>query len=383
MASNSNQARLIISASVVDADMYYATKFFVPDPFIYLEKNGQKHVVMSELEIDRARKSMKDFTIHSWSALEKKAKKSTDLNRPGIALIALTLLKSKKISKVVVPGNFPLSHARVLELNGVKVEPVQGSLFPERDLKSKKEIQYLKQALKITEEGIAAGKEALKRSTIRRKDKKLLLDGEVLSAEKLRSIIDGKILEFGGIAQDTIVACGNQGCDPHERGHGPLKANWPIIVDVFPRISATGYHGDITRTFVKGKPKDYVYKMYEAVYAAQTNSIAAISHEVETVVPHKVVCETFENHGFKTNKHPKLGVNQGFFHGTGHGLGLEIHEMPRMGKNSDGLLLDTHVVTVEPGLYYPGYGGVRLEDVVVVTKKKPRNLVTFDKEMVI
>ena len=382
MIPKSVAPKLIISASVSDADMFYATKFFVPDPFIYLEKKGKKHVVMSELEIDRARKSMRDFTIWSWNNLAEKISKKGSPHRPGIAEIAIKLCKINRVSKVVVPGNFPLEHARELEKSGIVVTPVRGSIFPERDLKSPSEIKAIREALRITQAGISSGKEALRRSKVA-KNGQLKLDGTPLTAERLRAIIDSKILEFGGIAQDTIVACGNQGCDPHERGHGPLKAKLPIIVDVFPRISKTGYHGDITRTFVKGRPKDIVFKIYDAVHAAQTNSIAAISHDVATTVPHQVVCETFENLGFKTGKHPKTGVNQGFFHGTGHGLGLEIHEMPRMGKNSSGLLLATQVVTVEPGLYYPGIGGVRLEDVVVVTKRKPRNLVDIEKDLMV
>lgn len=382
MTSKSAIPKLIISASVSDADMFYATKFFVPDPFIFLEKKGKKLVVMSELEIDRARKSMKGFEIWSWNELEKKISKKGSLERLGIADIAIKLCKINKVSKARVPGNFPLEHARKLEENGISVVPVRGSIFPERDLKSPAEIKAIRAALKITQEGIYAGKEALKRSSVS-KNGQLKLDGSVLTAERLRAIIDTKILELGGIAQDTIVACGNQGCDPHERGHGPLKAKLPIIVDVFPRISKTGYHGDITRTFVKGRPKDVVFKIYDAVHAAQANSIAAIRHDVPTVVPHQVVCETFEKHGFKTGKHPKTGVNQGFFHGTGHGLGLEIHEMPRMGKKSSGTLLESQVVTVEPGLYYPGIGGMRLEDVVVVTKRKPRNLVDIEKDMLV
>lgn len=370
----------MIASSVADADMYYATQFFVPDPFIYFEKNGVGNVVMSELEIDRARKSMKGIKIWAWSEIEKKVNKSGRLERLGIGDIAVSILKSNRISAVQVPGHFPLFHARQLEEAGISVHPVNGSLFPERDFKDAREIKATRAALKITESGILAGREALGRSKAG-KDGKLKLDGTPLTAERLRAIIDTCILQQGGIAQDTIVACGNQGCDPHERGHGPLKANLPIIVDVFPRISATGYHGDITRTFVKGKPKPHVIEMYHAVYEAQANAIAAISHNVPTTHPHQVVCETFDKLGFKTGKHPKSGVNQGFFHGTGHGLGLEIHEMPRMGKNSGGNLLENQVVTVEPGLYYPGYGGVRIEDVVVVTKRKPKNLVTIDKSL--
>lgn len=380
--ANKSINKLIISASVTDADMYYATRFFVPDPFIFAEIRGEKHVILSDLEIDRGRKTMEGIRIWSLTEIQNSLPVGKGKKRPGLGEVAAGFLKSHKVRKVCVPGNFPLFHARIIESQNIRVEPVDGSLFPERDIKSAEEIRWTRQALKMTEAGIQAGKDALQRSVIG-KGKYLMLDGARLTAEKLRAIIDGRILELGGIAQDTIIACGNQGCDPHERGHGPLKANLPIIVDVFPRMTRTGYHGDITRTFVKGTPSDKVVAMHAAVYEAQMASINSITDGVDTKVPHKAVCDVFEKHGFETSINPETGTHQGFFHGTGHGLGLEVHEMPRMGRQSGDKLLSGHVVTVEPGLYYPGIGGVRLEDVVVVTQGKPKNLVTFDKSLVV
>jgi Xaa-Pro aminopeptidase len=371
---------LIIAASVNDADLLYATGFFVPDPFIFMDIRGSKFAVLSDLEIDRGRRSMKGIEVLSLTALQQKAASSAA--RPRLGDIAAHVLKSRKIRRVSVPGNFPLFEALLIEEHGITVEPVEGSIYPERDYKSSAEIRHIRAALKMTEAGIQAGREALRKAVIG-KGNVLMLDGARLTSEKLRAIIDGTILELGGIAEDTIVACGNQGCDPHERGHGPLRAHQPIIVDVFPRMTATGYHGDITRTFVKGTPKPRVAAMYEAVYEAQMAAIDAITDGADSFAPHKAVCDVFEKRGFETSTHPKTGVHQGFFHGTGHGLGLEVHEMPRMGRTSQGPLEAGHVVTVEPGLYYPGFGGVRLEDVVVVTNGKARNLVDFEKELVV
>ena len=178
------------------------------------------------------------------------------------------------------------------------------------------------------------------------------------------------------MANHTIVAGGKQGCDPHERGYGVLRANEPIILDVFPRSQKTGYFGDITRTVVKGQASETIRKMYQTVGHGQEmpfrNSSQASGAEI-----HRAIQDYFEKEGYKTGK--LNGRMQGFFHGTGHGLGLEIHEAPRIGSSSNDILKAGHVVTVEPGLYYPDIGGVRLEDVAHVTPTGMRNLTKFEK----
>ncbi|MFN7142092.1 MAG: M24 family metallopeptidase, partial [Limisphaerales bacterium] len=181
----------------------------------------------------------------------------------------------------------------------------------------------------------------------------------------------------GGIAAHTIVACGKQGCDPHERGSGTLKANQPIIIDVFPRSQKTGYFGDITRTVVRGKASDTIKKMYHTVAHGQEIAFKKLGHGVSGSSVHQEILEYFESQGFKTGK--SKGRMQGFFHGTGHGLGLEIHEPPRVSLSSNDTMKAGHVVTVEPGLYYPTMGGVRLEDVAYITKDGVKNLTKFEK----
>ncbi len=190
-------------------------------------------------------------------------------------------------------------------------------------------------------------------------------------------MIDCAIAEVGGLAAHTIVAGGEQGCDPHEGGHGQLFANEPIILDIFPRAQATGYFGDITRTVVRGRASEAVRKLYDAVHAGQRLAFRRMRAGTPTAEIHRAVQELFVSRGYSTG--PRNGRMAGFFHGTGHGLGLEIHEAPRVGATSTGKLQAGQVVTVEPGLYYPGIGGVRLEDVALVTAKHPRNLTRFEK----
>ncbi|HET7625976.1 MAG TPA: M24 family metallopeptidase, partial [Verrucomicrobiae bacterium] len=201
--------------------------------------------------------------------------------------------------------------------------------------------------------------------------------GAPLTSEKLRGIIETAILQTCGVANRTIVAGGRQGCDPHESGHGPLRANETIILDIFPRSQKTGYFGDITRTVVRGHASEAIRKLYDTVLRGQKLAFEKVRANCATAEVHKTVQDFFESQGYKTGK--RNGRMEGFFHGTGHGLGLDIHEAPRMGSNSTGILKTGMVVTVEPGLYYPDLGGVRLEDVALVTNRAPRNLTRFEK----
>jgi len=186
-------------------------------------------------------------------------------------------------------------------------------------------------------------------------------------------------LQANGLAANTIVAGGRQACDPHERGHGPLRAHEPIVMDIFPRSQKTGYFGDITRTVVRGHASEAVRKLYDTVYAGQKIAFEKIRAKVKTADVHKAVQKFFVQQGYKTGR--RDGRMEGFFHGTGHGLGLEIHETPRLNATSTEILRPGHVVTVEPGLYYPGIGGVRLEDVALVTAQGAKNLTRFEKAL--
>jgi Xaa-Pro aminopeptidase len=188
----------------------------------------------------------------------------------------------------------------------------------------------------------------------------------------LKFAIEVACLEAGAVSANTIVAGGDQACDPHERGSGPLRPHELIIVDIFPRVTRTGFHGDMTRTFLRGRATDAQRKLVAAVRAAQLAALKEIRAGVNGRDVHRKVVETFTKRGFETKHSPTGSV--GFFHGTGHGLGLAVHEPPRMSGSIDYTLKKRSVVTVEPGLYYPGLGGCRIEDVVQVTSAAPRLL---------
>jgi Xaa-Pro aminopeptidase len=366
---------LMVADSDHDANMLYATRMFVPDPFIYLRIRGRHLLVMSDLEIDRAKKQAAHCRVLSLSQCQQKLKRSGRKNN-GAAQIIRLILREERVNKVFVPGNFPFSLAMELRDLGVKVKAKPGGFFPEREMKSADEVKKISAALMMAEVGLAEAMQALRASKIG-KNRRLMYHNAPLTSEKLRSIIDTAIIQASGLASHTIVAGGKQACDPHESGHGPLRANEPIILDVFPRSQKTGYFGDITRTVVKGRASEAVRKLYETVHRGQKAAFQLMRAGVQTKRVHQAVMEIFTREGYKTGKID--GRMQGFFHGTGHGLGLEIHEAPRCGATSKGALKAGHVVTVEPGLYYPELGGVRLEDVALVTKNGPRNLTQFEK----
>jgi len=365
---------LMVADSEHDANMLYAVRMFVPDPFIYLRIRGKCVIVMSDLEIDRAHEQAAHCTVLSLTQCRKQLEKQR--RKVTFPQIIRLLLAREHIRKVSVPYNFPYGIAADLRRLGIRAVPRNGTFLPQRERKNAEEVQKISAALTMAEVGLAEGMQALRASKIGRKGK-LMYKNNPLTSEKLRGIINSAIAQAGGTATNTIVAGGRQGCDPHERGHGVLYANQPIIIDVFPRSQKTGYFGDITRTVVKGRASDMLRKMYYTVERGQEIAFEVIANKVSGRKVHETIQKFFQKEGFKTGK--VNGHMQGFFHGTGHGLGLEIHEPPRMSPTSTDILRNGHVITVEPGLYYPEIGGVRLEDVAHVTSKGPRNLTRFEK----
>jgi len=366
---------LIVADSDRDANMLYATGMFVPDPFIFLRLRGKNFIVMSDLEIDRARQQAAHCRVLSLSRYQKQLA-AHHPKRTGYAHVIQAVLKEKRVQPLLfVPANFPLGLAKELKRLKIKVK-VKTGFFSEREIKSSEEVKKISAALMMAEVGMAEAMQALKSSRISR-DRRLLYRGAPLTSEKLRSIIDCAILQAGGLAAHTIVAGGKQGCDPHETGHGQLFANEPLILDIFPRSQKTGYFGDITRTVVRGRASETVRKLYDTVLRGQMLAFNKIRDGVRTSEIHTAVQQFFTQEGYKTGR--ENGRMQGFFHGTGHGLGLDIHEAPRLGSTSKGALRSGQVVTVEPGLYYPEIGGVRIEDVALVTARSARNLTQFEK----
>ena len=374
MKNSKSEIRLIVAASDHDPDMLYATRFFVPDPFIFLERNGKRTIVLSDLEIDRARKEARADEFVSLSRLEREVQ-GTQKKAPAYEEIIAHFLKKRGVRSVIVPANFPLGYANELARQRIRVRPISGLFWPARESKTEAELVQMRRALAITESGLARAMEVLKASKIG-PGKKLTWGGRTLTSEILRAEIDSAILRAGGLPANTIVAGGDQACDPHERGFGPLKANSLIILDVFPRDGKSGYFGDMTRTVVRGRASEAQRQLWEAVKAGQALALKKMKPGIDGLKLHNEVKQLFTDRGYPTEV--RGGRQVGFFHGTGHGLGLEIHEIPRFQKT---IFKPGQVLTVEPGLYYPGIGGARLEDVVVLTRTGTRMLSRFEKRL--
>lgn len=362
-------ARLIIADSEKNANLYYATRFLAPDPFIFIQDNGHRILVMSDLEVDRAKAQSSVEEVLSFSRVADAIKKR-GVAQPTMMDVVDEVLKSRKLTELAVPTDFGVAYADALRKRGYTITPTPEPFFPERMVKSAEEIALLTESLRITEASLAGAIELLRSAEIRQ-DGALILAGKPLTVELLRKTMHLTMMERDCVAQHTIIAPGAQAVDPHNEGSGLLRAHEPIVMDVFPQHARSRYFADITRTVVRGKASPKVKKMFEAVKHGQEIAYGMIKDGVDGAAVHNAILKYFDEQGFKTGE--QGGRMQGFFHGTGHGVGLEIHEPPRVSPKAD-VLKAGMVVTVEPGLYYLDAGGMRIEDMVVVEKNGCRVL---------
>ena len=369
------RAKLIVAASEASADLLYATKFRAPDAFACLEIEGSKSLLLSDLEVDRGRAEAAVDRVDALSEVEKEVQGGKK-KRPAYARVLARWVKAAGVRSVVVPREFPFGLARDLKDEGLRIKPCKGGLFPEREIKSPAEVRAIRAAIKIAEAGMDRAFEVL-RSAVPRKDRCLVIGRRILTSEALRQEIEVAVVRAGGEARgDTICAGGEQACDPHGRGSGPLRANELIILDIFPRDAKSGYFGDITRTVVRGRATEAQKRLWETCLAGQGQAIKQMRPGIEGGPVHDSIKTFFAEQGYPTEI--RDGRWQGFFHGTGHGLGLEVHESPRFAAAT---FLPGQVITVEPGIYLPGVGGVRHEDVALVTARGAKLLTSAPKPM--
>ncbi len=360
-----------------NSDLFYATRFHAPDPFFFVCTQHTRRVLISDLEYDRARTQADVDEVLSQRQYNERAAATLgelDPQQRRFAGIAV-MLQELELHAVRVAEDFPVGAADFLRSNGFDLRVVPVPALPQRARKSPAEVESIQAALKASEAALDVAVNAIRAASVDA-DGQLVLDGEVLTSQRVRFLIHRALLELEYNAQHTIVACGEQGCDPHQQGHGPLRERLPIIIDIFPRSATSGYFGDITRTVVKGQATDGLQRQYDAVLDAQLEALASVRAGADGRQIHEAVTGLFARRGFETGE--KEGRFQGFFHGTGHGLGLDIHEEPSISTREE--ILETgHVVTVEPGLYYLDQGGVRIEDVVLVQDDGCTNLTTYPK----
>jgi Xaa-Pro aminopeptidase len=368
MKNTAAQAKevLLYADSEGDADMLYFGGVFVPDAFIAFSDGVDRVAVVSQLEFARVRREGSFTEVLPLEELLRPAQAAFPQARYPATVIAL-LARQRGIKTFRVADTFPFAVAQQLLELKVGLQPAgPGGLFSEREFKTDDEAAAIRAGNAAASAGFRAAERLLKAAEVR--GGKLFEGGKVLTSERVQEAIAIACLSKGAVAANTIVAGGDQACDPHCRGSGPLRAGEFIIIDIFPRVSKTGYHGDMTRTYLKGRASDAQKHLYQTVFEAQQKAVAAHQSRKSARRIYQDVCEHFKAAGYTTRKED--GVAVGFIHGLGHGLGLEVHEPPRVNAHG-GVLRKGQVITVEPGLYYPGLGGVRVEDVVRVAAGEP------------
>lgn len=355
-------ARLTFCPTSLSADAFHIAGMRVADAFIGMELKGKFIAVASPLELGNFRKYSHCDKVLSLSDFQR----SLPAGATVAHIIALAARKNGA-RKLLVGDDFPAGlYTRLKKL--IPTDIAAGPLFPERLIKSREAQNEIRKANKICAEGIALCGDLLHRSRISKN--KLILNGETLTSEGLRKRVQALFLSRGlEPLSELIIAGGKQACDPHCLGFGPLKPRELIIVDLFAPLESSHYWGDMTRTFLKGTPSPAQMRLVTTVLAAQKNAVSEIRPGADGQKIHERIVARFTSAGFKTSK-TKNGY-EGFFHGTGHSLGLECHDLGRHGKGINArknILRTGEVYTVEPGLYYPAIGGCRIEDNGVVTR---------------
>jgi Xaa-Pro aminopeptidase len=359
---------LIYGDSFRSADMRHAVPLGVPDPFLYAEENGSRYVFSNSMEAARLRDlGLFDVHVHEELGADELIQSGLD-RRELTAQLALRAVGSLDLKRATVPENFPVWLADRLRAEGVELDVDQDLFDDRRRAKTAAQLEGMRRAQKAAEAAMDACRELLRRSEI--SGDELLLDGEQLTVERVKADMNIAFAAHDTTADEYIVAPGAQGAVGHDMGSGPIPPHTPLIVDIFPRDNASAVFTDMTRTFVVGDVPDDISEWHRLVKEALDRSVAEIRAGVGGRAVFDVVCDIFEAAGEPTarTKTPGETLADGFFHGLGHGVGLEVHEQPGMGLVSKKPLVAGDVVTVEPGLYRAGYGGVRLEDIVLVTE---------------
>jgi len=370
-------AVLIYGDSFRSADLRHAVPLGVPDPFLYAEQNGSRHVFSSSMEAARLRElGLFDVHAHEEFGADELIASGID-SRELSAQLALRAVGSLGLKRAAVPENFPVWLADRLRAEGLELAVDQDLFDARRRVKTEEQLAGMRRAQRAAEAAMDKCRELLRRAEIRGDE--LLLDGERLTVERVKANLNVVFAAHDTTADEYIVAPGAQGAVGHDMGSGPIRPGTPLVVDIFPRDNASAVYTDMTRTFVVGRVPADVREWHRLCKEALDKAVGAIRAGADCRALFDLTCDVFEAAGEPTQRTKKPGetLSDGFFHSLGHGVGLEVHEEPGMGRLSREKLVAGDVVTVEPGLYRAGYGGVRLEDIVLVTENGAEVLTNY------
>jgi len=383
LAEKGAEALLLYSESFKNSDIYYLTKFLAPDPFIFFKKvDADPVLVVNQMEYPRARKQSIVKEVRSYSEYKylEVVQSAKDPHLGTMKFIANVVKKEFGAdTKICVAHDFPAMAADMLRVEGLTVKPMFDLVEKARETKDIDEINEIRTVQAVAEKVTAEAIDLIANADIGANGR-LILKKETLTVGKLKAFFGHKFLDYGCIMEeDIIVACGPKGSDPHYFGDPQdiLKAHQPIILDIVPRSVQKRYWADLTRTIVKGKAATKVKKMFDTVLEAKSASMDAIQEGVLGSEVYNVCCDVLEKAGYETTRGGKQ-ITRGLTHSLGHGVGLDIHEGPRMSELYKFPLEEHNIVTVEPGLYDPDIGGLRIEDIVEVTKTGCSNLTKME-----
>jgi len=367
-----NKIFLMVSESVHNANMYYATNFLSNDKFIYI-KSDTETLIVSDMELGRAKKESKIKNIIPISKFNIKKYKD-----PFVIYSKIIIEFLNGIKNITVPYDFPIYLADCLRNEGLKVVPIKNPFISSRETKNISEISYIEKSQRASQKAVSIALEIIKNSYI--KNGVLWYKDSKLRTEDIVSKMEIWLTSNGYEAPDIILGSGKASSDPHFKGEGEIFADQPIVIDIVTRSKKERYFSDMTRTIVRGNPSQELKDMYDAVYESQISALNKVKQGVTCSEIHETVCDILEERGYKTVRNG--AKTEGFIHSTGHGIGLDIHESPSVSDN-EYVLKSGNVITIEPGLYYKNIGGVRLEDMVLVTKNGCKNLTIFEKNFVV
>jgi Xaa-Pro aminopeptidase len=362
-------------------EMRHEMPIGIPDPFLYIERDGARHVVLTSFEIDRVLALPGAPTPHAYEEFGYDDLIEQGLPRDEVLLeVVVNACAALGVTEAVVPWTFPARFVDRLREAGVAIVP-ELELFQERRrVKSAAQLAGIRRAQRAAEAGMDAARELLRRA--KRNGAGLVVDGSPLTSERIKAAIMEVFVSRGAVADEFIVAPGPQSAVGHEMGSGPIVEGQPIVIDLWPKDIETACYADMTRTYVVGEAPDEIVRYHTLCKEALDRSLDAIGPGRAGADVFRLVCDLFHEAGQPTqlSKEPGQVLEDGFYHGLGHGVGLEVHEAPSLGRAPDTMVAGD-VITLEPGLYRHGYGGVRLEDLVLVTEDGAENLTDYPYEL--
>jgi Xaa-Pro aminopeptidase len=368
---------LILGDTIRSGEARHEVPIAIPDPILYIERNGERHAVVGSFEVPRVAALGGVVTPHALEEFGYDAFLADGMSRADALLqVFVRAAQELGVRDAVVPPTFGLELADSLRAEGVEVAADRDFFVARRRAKNESELAGMRRAQRAAEAGMRVGVELLRRAEIA--GDAVVLDGEPLKCERIKAVVEAAFAAHDCAADEFIVSHGAQTAIGHDAGSGRIAPNEPIVLDLFPRDRETGCFADMTRTFVVGTPSDELREYHRLVKEALDRSLAATRPGVTGDALMRLVSDLFHEHGHKTPLHKEQGevLADGFFHSLGHGVGLEVHEAPAVGRNGEALI-PGDVITLEPGLYRSGYGGVRLEDMVLVTEDGHENLTHF------